>query len=138
MRVIVSAVQVWMGVHDSGGVTMAMAVEQMGLVQQTFVCEDVRGSPIRGDAPMLQNDAAVGNVFDDVQFVRAGNHGFDAATADQEVDHPALTLRVERSRWLIQQQHFRIEDKNGSKGDPFFFAAGQPVRRAVFQVLDLQ
>ena len=73
-----------------------------------------------------------------MQFVRAGNHGFDAATVDQEIYHAALTLRVERSGWFIQQQHFGIEDKNLSKRDPFLFAAGQPVRCAVFQMLDLQ
>ena len=49
---------------------------------------------VSDDAPILQDDATVSDIFDDVQFVRAGNHGFDAATVDQEIYHAALTLRV--------------------------------------------
>ena len=66
MGVIVSAVQVWMGVHDAMGMAMAMAVEQVSLVQQTFVCKNVLGRPLSGNASILQHDAAVCDVFDDV------------------------------------------------------------------------
>src|SRR6516165_5856737 len=127
-----------MGVHDSRVVAMAMGMEQVSVLEQILVGKNVRGSSLAGDAPILQYNAAFGNVFDDVQLVCAGNYGFDAAAVDEEIYHAALTLWIQRRGRFIKKEYFGIKDKNGCERNPFLFATGEPVRRAVFQMLDLQ
>jgi len=91
------AVAVRMGMKFSGSVGVTVGMNQVRAQQQFIVVQDF-GRRARGDnLSALEDVAAVGNIFDEIQIVGGGDHSLaSAAATHQEVDHLALTLGIER------------------------------------------
>ncbi len=80
----------------------------------------------------------VGNVFDDGEIVRAGNHGLDSsAQAHKKIHGLACTARIECRRRLIQQQNLGIENEYGRQRHALLLPRREMMRRAIPQMRDL-
>jgi len=67
--------QVRMRVRHAAGVDVPVRVKQSGRAEQLLVVEDLARSSDRDDASRFENDAAIGDVFDDPEVVRCGDRG---------------------------------------------------------------
>ena len=103
------------------------------------VSEHGRGRPLRDQSAGLKHEAIVGDFLDAIQIVRGGDdRPAGVLPAGQQVNRLALAAGVERRRWLIEQEHLRIEDQDGSDGHSLLLASREPVRRPVLQMRDVQ
>ena len=134
---------VWVGVRVrvrfSRIVAMAMRVDQVGASEQCLIAQQSRRVAFGHYLPVLENEAVIRDVFYQPEVVSGGDYGLAAiAPADQQIDNLTLAFRIERRGGFVQQQYFGIEHQHGSQRHAFFFAAGEPVRRAILQMRDLQ
>src|SRR5713101_8890049 len=102
---------------------VTMSVYQIRAEKQRVVVQYLRRRACGDNAAALEDMAAIGNIFDQVEIVSGGDHRFPAAAAThQKIDHLAFALWVERGGGFVQQQDFGIEDKHRGQSDPFFFS----------------
>src|SRR5436305_820397 len=135
MRVVMMRVRV--RVYLAGLVPVAVSVDEVGLPEQRLVAQNLFRQPFRDDAPALEDEATISDVFDDAEVLRCHNHRLRApAPPDEEINQAVLALRVERGCRLVEQQHFRVEDEHRCERDTLLLAARKTMRRAVFQVRD--
>ena len=115
---------------------MPVHVQQAGTPKQGLVGKDFARSAPRRHPPAVQNVTPVGNFLDDGQIVCGGHGRLGSAARGEKIDHVALAAGIQGGCRLVEQQDVRIEDQNRGQRDAFFFTAGEPVGRAVFQVGD--
>lgn len=91
-----------------------------------------------GDDPStLEYVAVVGDGFDNIEVVGGGDDGFHSSSpAHEKVDYLALAFGIECGGGFVHEQHFWVKYEDRGEGDAFFFAAGESVRGAVFEVGD--
>jgi len=125
-----------MGVNDVS-VLVAVGVDEVGAQQQFAVGENLLRRTHGGDASLLEDEYAVGYVFDDFELMGCGDDGFrSAAPVLNEIDELALAAGIEHRGGLIEQQHFGIENDDRSQRDPLLLATRQAIGRAVAEMRD--
>ncbi len=67
-------VQVRVRMCLAGGMNVAVAVNEIGLLEQGSLAQDLRGRSQGHYASRLKNKALVGNVSDDIEVVGRGDH----------------------------------------------------------------
>src|ERR1035438_522613 len=111
---------------------MAMGVNQVGAQQQITVGEYVASQTVGGNASLLQDKHAVGNVLNNLKLMSCCNYSFGRTLPLlDEVDKLALAPGIEHGCGLIEQQHFGIEHNDRGESNPLLFASGESVWCAV-------
>lgn len=121
-------------VHDAA-VRMAMGVNKICSEKQIGVGEDLRRCPFGNHAARLKHQHPISNVLNNFQLMSRCEHSLRRAfPLLNEVHNLALTLRIERRGWFVEQQYLRVEDQHRGQGNPLFLTSREPVRRTVSQV----
>ena len=122
---------------DDASVGMAMFVNKIRLEKELAVCQQFCGSNGRHDIALIHDVNHVGDVFQQIQLVRGCDYRrMRILPSLDQIHHLALAFGVECRSWFVQQQYIRLHNQYGGESNFFLFAAGEPIRRPVPQMID--